>query len=360
MVLFAICGYYYLTNLVLTNKLGYNDLYVYSGDSDTYNDHSTEETIIDMASPDELFHSLGTSNLLGMAATVFMAKLINDDNWEYVVLMLNLFILFATLRNYEIIFKSFGSHRYHIFLFLLLMNPLIIVGLANVSKEIWGLFIVSAFLRYRLERSYVRYLVITILSFLIRDVYFAIGVLFLVMSSIKINRLLYLIVISLAIPYVMPSGMIDLLVEGQDEKSIGLAVMMNSIQSYPFGYLIVYVPKLIISAFADLSPLRFFKDQDNIIGTLTTMSSFMSFILTVVIGRALFLKKKCIKPILLDLFFSYTFIVAVTAFIHHRYLFPLYPILPLIVLTGFLDVKCKEVTAVEDDNKIILKPAVVQ
>lgn len=334
MFFLSVCALLFLENLVLPHLEGRNDYYVYSGDNAIYRAHVDDNhdvrDLINVGQGQGI--AIGSGNLFGMAAYALLVQWISKEHFHHVLLFLNLLLLACSIRNYRIIFDLFEAKQYPLFLLWFSLNPLLICSLTALSKEVWGVYIVSALLRYRISGSYLRLLFIIILSFAIRDAFAAAGIVFVLMSTFKLNKMAYLCGISLLFPLLPSGGMTEFLLEGQDDASMGISVFLNNLQSYPFGYVVAYVPKLLLSAFANLHPFRLVLPVENVIGNLTTVSSFLSFVLTVMICRKVFLQKQKLRPLISSLFFSYTFIVVLTAFIHHRYLFPLYPVLPLMIL----------------------------
>lgn len=331
-LLWIVLGFAYLYLLVLPYLRGVNDLYVYNGDSVTYRNVAQGDIANDFLTGIKSGYAAGKFNLIGMASWSSIAESISYNYYYHVTLVLNLIVMMIAVRNYRLIFEYYNSREYPKFILLMALNLFIVSSLCNISKEIWGLLIISLFLKYALYKNWVKYMIVVACSFLIRDVYAFIGILFFVINNVKMKKICYLIGISLLVPFIVPEGQVRMLMQGQDEKSLGISILLNDIQLLPLGYIITYIPKLLLSAFADLSPLRFIKSSNNIIGHFTTISAALSLILFLLICIKTFVKGiKCNKT-LLNFTYAYTLIAAMTAFIHHRYLFPLYPALIMLLL----------------------------
>jgi len=279
------------------------------------------------------FFSINRSNMLGMLLLGKAALWISPQSPEYVVFCFNILVLAATIRNFQHIFHFYKSDKYRLFLLLFLMNPLVLMGTVALNKEIWGLFFISSFLKYRLYKKNVCYFITAVISFFIRDIYSIAGILFFLLSTLKIRKLYYLILISLLAPFVVSHRIVEyFLIEGQDASSIGFTVFLHKIQSLPFGYLFAYFPKLILDMFGPLNPIRFTDiDSKNWVGIFTMISAVLFLSFFSIVLYKIFMKKK-FTPVFVNLFFSYTFIVCITPYIIHRYIFPIYPILMMLSL----------------------------
>jgi len=327
-ITWSILGFAFLVFLVLPYLSGELDVYVYGGDNFTYREIARTGEINEL-----IGDLLILRNLVGLALFVKLAEFISLEHYDYVVLFLNLIILAIAIENFRRVFKLLAPRAYPLFIILLLANPYIVSNLCSANKEIFGFLFFSAFLRYTFERRVVKFMAVVLVSFLIRDAYAVAGILFFLLARLKINKLYYLVVLSIIFPFFFPTGQETMLLEGQDEKSLGISLLLNNIQSYPFGYVITYVPKLLLSAFADLSPLRIVKSADNVIGNFTTISAALTLVLSLGLLYRIYVKNVQCNATILNLFYAYTLVSATTIFIHYRYLFPLYPILVMLVLT---------------------------
>ena len=71
----------------------------------------------------------------------------------------------------------------------------------------------------------------------------------------------------------------------------------------------------------------------DLIGNSTIASAVLTFLLSARLMYKLYVRKERCNAVLLNLFYAYALVAATTLFIHHRYLFPLYPVLIMLVLT---------------------------
>lgn len=275
-------------------------------------------------------------NVFGMCFLGKTALWISPQNPEYVVFCFNILVLAATIRNFQHILLFYRSNKYHLFLPLFLLNPIVLMSTVALNKEIWGLFFVSSFLKHRLHGQYVHYFIVAVISFFIRDIYAVIGVLFLLMSTVKLNKVFYLVLISVLLPAILPKSMTELLIQGQDESSLGLTLLLDKIQALPLGYVLTYLPKLVMSMFSSLSPIRFFDVAIwNWVAVYTRVSCLLFLVLTCIVLHKYFCLKRGFDRQMVNLFFAYTLVACVVPFVHHRYIFPVYPVLILIALLSF-------------------------
>lgn len=274
-------------------------------------------------------------NVSGMLMIGIAGSWISRDYPAYVIFFFNILIFGATIRNFQYIFDFYKSKKYHLFLFYFMLNPLLLISLVTLNKEIWGILFISSFLRHRIYQTYKRYFIITVGAFFIRNVFGAFGVIFYLMTTFKINKIYYFIVVSLLVPFIIQEPKVNLLITGQDTFSLGFSILMNNIQSYPLGYLLVYFPRLILDIISNLSPWALMNVTITNIYTICLIISeiwVLTFI-TVVLYRQFILK---ITPDahFTSLFFAYTLIVCIEPIILHRYLFPVYPVLSMMLCLG--------------------------
>ena len=335
MVSWALMGYAFLAFLVLPYLSGELEWYVYNGDNFTYQNIAGSGGFSYLIR--ELFAD-SLRNLVGLALFVKLAEFISLEYYDYTILFLNLLILTASIWNYRRVFELLDAPAYSKFLLLMLINPYIIWSMCGASKEIWGILLFSFFLRYMLEGNMFKYFIVVVFSFVIRDAYAIAGLLFFMLQQILSNKFYYLIGVSLLFPFFIPAGQEAMLLQGQDDKSLGFSIILGTIQSYPLGYVLTFIPKLILSAFSPLSPLRFEMPLWNIIGNLTIASAMLTLLLSSRLLYKLYVRKERCNRVLLNFFFAYALVSATTLFIHHRYLFPLYPILIMLNLTTRRDI----------------------
>jgi hypothetical protein len=229
-----------------------------------------------------------------------------------------------------------GILNKHIFYLLMISNLYFISLFFSINKEIVGICILSYGLIFFLNGNFIRYFLLAFFSFYIRDAYmFSLLLFFLISYFKKIPYYYFLLVVSVILPFINPERQLDILLESQDEASIGLSVFLADLQSYPFGYIFTFLPKLFIQAFGAISPLRISEAliPSNIIGLLITLSSFIILILTIIILHKIVFKKYSINNIILKFIYAFALVTVTPLFLHLRYLFPLYPFLCIFYLS---------------------------
>jgi hypothetical protein len=338
----VVIGLIYLQFIAIPVLRGQSDIYAFVvGDAQRYTDMQYLDDYLQNLWGSE--YGANKFNMLGMLILGKTALWISPKNFEYVIFCFNILILAVAIRNFQHIFEFYKSSQYRLFLVWFLLNPLVLMSTVALNKEILGIFFVSSFLRHRLYRTFTRYFIVVLISFFIRDAYAATGILFLLMTTLKVKKVYYIFFVSLLLPFVVPKGMTELLIRSQDELSKGVSLLVNNIQSYPLGYLLVYFPKLILDMFGPLSPIRFFEtDSTNLVAVYTKVSALLFLLFTGIILHIHLHSKRTFNRHLVSLFFAYTLIACLSPFFHHRYIFPIYPVLVMMPLLGFSQMPAKK------------------
>jgi hypothetical protein len=121
------------------------------------------------------------------------------------------------------------------------------------------------------------------------------------------------------------------LLQEQKETSVGFTVLLSTIQEYPFGYLLTYVPKLLLNAFEGIVRAREAIPAGDFYETFVRISSWLFLVGAIgVTGRIMAKKRIPLGPE--NMFLAYTFLICINAFVQHRYLLPLYPVLLCLLL----------------------------
>jgi len=205
----ALLGFIYLQVFAIPSLRGKSDIVAFVPDSFQYQERartkSTAELLPHGYNPEGLLYGYSL-NLFGITMVGKIAQWLSNKHYEYIVFLLNFFLLILTIKNCQDIFEFYRSPNYAVFLLLLFCNPLIIASLVSLNKEIWGLFFVTFFLRNRIYKAHVRYFLVVLFSFLMRDIFFFTGILFFLMTTLKIRRFFYLIIISILAPFIVPEA----------------------------------------------------------------------------------------------------------------------------------------------------------
>jgi len=351
----AFLGLIYLQVLAIPSLRGNSDIVAFGGDSFEYQElartKSTAELLPYGYNPKARLHGY-SFNLSGISMVGKAAHLLSNKHYEYIVFFLNFFLLIITIKNCQDIFVFYKSPNYAVFLLLFFCNPLVIANLVSLNKEIWGLCFIISFLRNRLYKAYLRYFLVMLFSFFIRDGFFFTGVIFFLMTTLKVKRVFYLIIISILAPFVVPKSIVHHSIEAGQRSAILMDFFAN-IQSYPFGYLFTYFPKLIINMYTGLYPPRWASlSFHNIYEFFSLISSVVFFFcsLIIVYKIILFRKRRQGSSILISIFCAFTFVHCLISYSVHRYYYPLYPIVVILALLNFTKTSSK--AAKTCDNRI--------
>lgn len=328
--LWLILGVLYLEYFVNPYLLGLIDFNIYGGDNFTYAEFSKIDFI------DLIINPIEFRNLSGMALFSKFTFLFGDY-YIYITLIVNLIIMHLALNNFRYILSKLNIHRYSLFNLLMAFNFYIVTFLCSINKELIGILILSYSAKFLLNKKYFYYISLVVFSFYIRDAYAFFLIMLGLIVNFKIPKFIYILFVCIVVFYATPDRQINILLEGQDDKSLGFMVWLANIQSYPFGYIITFIPKLILNLIGPLSPYRFFDifSNGNIIGISSLLSSIWTLILLAyilfndnIINRT---KNKLVGLII----FLFLFISCAPIFINYRYIFPVYPFICVYFLSIF-------------------------
>ncbi len=352
-------GLIYLQAIAIPSLKGNSDIAAFVGDSFEYQEYARTKSITELLpygyNPKARLHGY-SFNLYGISMVGKLAQKLSSKHYEYIVFLLNFFLLIITIKNCQDIFVFYKSSNYAAFLLLFFCNPLIIANLVSLNKEIWGLCFIVSFLRNKIYKAHVRYFLVMLFSFFIRDGFFFTGALFFLMTTLKIKRVFYFIIISILAPFVVPKSIVHHSMEVGQRSAILMDSFAN-IQSYPFGYLFTYFPKLMINIYTGLYPPRWAGlSFQNIYLLFSLISSVAFFLCSLIIAYRFILLKRRKSSILISIFFAFTILHCLMLHSVHRYFFPLYPI---VVMLAILNIPKTNPKAAKTYNNWDFKPQMI-
>jgi hypothetical protein len=299
-------------------------------------------------------------NLLG---PILIASMLDSN-----VSSIAIFNCFLFLFSYFKISSNFRVHNNYL-IAAFILSPMLMVSILTLSKEMIGFFMLIMFLCHLNSRSKTAvkifgFLVIVSLSFLVRWQQSLTLIMF-ALSEIAFNYLqsrnfavrnlskfrfkflmLVLVILSILYPYLNSntdifSSLSDQVTE--DSTRGGSIVILNNIQNYYFGYLIVFLPKLLLNYFGDCLKIVDFLVKPNSIDYNDAYTNFIipfqQLLMFFVVSSTLTIKviRKELNFSSFTIYFAalYSAIYALSPFIQSRYFFPLYPVFCLDLFTNY-------------------------
>lgn len=250
-------------------------------------------------------------------------------NSYYFVFFLN-FLIFSYF--FLKLNKLYDLNR-NLLLVLLIISPIMFGSLIGINKEIFSVLVIALMLVYHKKQKYIYIFLAFLLAFLVRWQMALFVLVYTVMTSkfnpIKdkffLNVFVFLALVSILYPLNLSSfeDIDSVASEARDNKveGSGLFSILISIQNYPFGYLIVFIPKALFLLGGIL--FRFYKvfDFSDIYNNLFIfIQSLLSIILLVQIVR----KKISIHNHFIYMGVLYCIIFCLSPIYAPRYLFPCY------------------------------------
>lgn len=278
-----------------------------------------------------LFGYIGVSLVSSFANTVF------GGNAIYAIFLFNIFLFIGMVRNIEKILKYYNVPVYPSWLFLFIFNPFLIISLSSLNKEIIGFYLMSSLLLNSLQKKWLRYVFVTLIAFLFRDLYGFVSVLYIIALKFKIRFYYILIVLSIVAPFCLNyAHMNDPVIMGQ--KSYLLMEWANRLTLQPFGYIIAFPLKVAIQLFAPIYSfylLDFFKEGyiDYYSSAINISSIIFGFMILYIFIQSLLSRIKLPRePIIL--FYSYLLLISLSPYSVHRIVTP--AIVPLYITVVYV------------------------
>jgi len=324
-------GFLYLEIFAIPFLREKSNVVAFIGDSFAYEEFARNGSLEEMFLVGSTFTSEGPINLFGIVAIGKAAMWVSAHHYEYIVFVINVLLLALTMRNAQAIFSFYQARNYHAFLWLFMLNPAVLASMVSLNKEIFGLFFISSFIRNLIHGSLGRYLLVLVISYFVREFYAFTGVLFFVMSKLRLSPIYYLVAISAIFPFTITRE-IMIPADAFQQRYSDLLAALSEIDGHPFGYLITYWPKVVAGLYPGLAPHRFSElSLDNLYGDAMTFSSIAFAVCSLMVGLNILAGQR-IPKVVLSMFWSYTFLACLPQVSSHRFLFPLYTIMPMMVL----------------------------
>jgi hypothetical protein len=321
------CSYFVFFALPVLE--GQSDVAAFVGDSFRYHRFAESPNIIQetlKAVIAGVYASTGAFGLFGVSAAGWLLHYVFGEHYLFAVFSMNFMLLVLAMRNYAIAFNLVRNAGLGWFLLLLLLNPFLYATVSSLNKEIWGIFFISAYLRYAIKGQYGRFALMAAFALVLRDAYLAAGIAFLLIRLLPFKRYMYVAGVSLVIPIVSQFtniGSLDL-----DQKSAAIFGIFTKIEAVPLGYLLTYPAKVVIQLFAAAGPHRYLEiSPTDLYGFAVTASSTFALFISTAIVRRYMVGGARAPQVVVDLFLAYTVVFCFVPFSAHRLFTPLVPLL---------------------------------
>jgi hypothetical protein len=324
-----VIAFAYFVFFALPTLEGRGDVGAFVGDSFQYHRLAESPDIIQAtlgALISGAYASTGAFGLFGVSAAGWLLHQVFGEHYLFAVFSMNFMLLVFAMRNYAIAFNLLGNTGLGWFLLLLLLNPFLYATVSSLNKEIWGIFFISAYLRYAIKGQYGRLALTAAFALVLRDAYLATGIAFLLIRLLPFKRYMYLAGVSLIIP--VASQLTNIGTLGLDQKSVAIFDVFTKIEAVPLGYLLTYPGKVAIQLFAAAAPHRYLEiSPTDLYGFAVTASSTVAVFLAIAIVRRYMIGGVRVPQVVVDLFLAYTIVFCFVPFSVHRLFTPLVPLL---------------------------------
>ena len=241
-----------------------------------------------------------------------------------------------------VLFKYYNFNRL-LFFALMFINPITLLSLTTVNKEILGMCSIMLLLSYIKSGRIWLLLLSFVLAFFTRwQQAVFIPVLLLYLSSIRLGRnlkwqapMIVLVIVSVIYPFV--GKYIDFTgdvtrdgVQAQFNQVGGILPFLNSLQN-SFLYIISFLPKALINYFGNFTRVADVFNYDIDFYNRMLVGHQVIMFLSIV---WLFIKKKIrFKSVEFQIIFIYSVIYCVALTVNYRYFFPLYPLFVMLIVS---------------------------
>lgn len=289
--------------------------------------YADSETYMEYAKSNITFMQMLALNPNLIGPVCVSRALLNNYNLIFAVNSLLLFLSFKLIVN------NFQVNPYYI-LGLLLISPMLTSSVLTINKEIFSVLSTVLLLVYIKKRKIYYFVFSLSLAFIVRWQHVAF-ILTIVATFSRINPFrrnlflsffLLLTAVSLVYPLGLGSQTEYMMSVSEnltsEESGSGFYFLMNSIQSVPLGYIIVFLPKLFLTLFALLTKISFFGDMDVFYNYTIVLSQCFLYL-----GIAVLLLVRNKIKIREDLFFItavYCLLFTLSPIFAPRYLFIFY------------------------------------
>lgn len=324
-ILFYVIGLFLFLNIWGIDLLEAGADYQFYADSRTYMELANDKMgLLEMI--------ILNPNLIG---PVYIARsLLCDYNLIFIFQSLVFFF------SYKLITNHYEVKRYQLLL-LWCLSPILMISILSINKEIFALYSLCLFLAYNKNRK-VSYLLFSIgVGLLVRWQH----VLFIVLAAILISKInvirehkktqliVLLLGISLLYPLMQSFSSFSSLNEiseimTEQENGSGINSMMIQMQNKPFGYVLVFIPKLLLLMFGLFMKIQLFGNKADFHNYTVVMSQCFFYLLIIVLA---IIKRVKVNHLTVFLALLYCIIFNLTPIFAPRYLFLFYILMTIAV-----------------------------
>lgn len=257
---------------------------------------------------------------------------------DWVTLSINLVLLFCTLFMYEKIMNrlKFSDSKKIVFYLLFCMQTFLIVSLVSLNKEVFSYLFLVSLLYFYIENNRAWLLLAALFAGFLKVQFFLLGLMLIAMvMNIKVRTIL--IVVSLILPIIFVAFDPSVLDARQYYARYGyqirtedIAVILNDMAAYPFGYIVVMPLRLLINALSGLSPFRLIAADD--VQSIAYQANAVIFSIFSIFLLWKVMREKKYACRYLGFILAYSIIISLLPFFQLRYFLPLFPVIIMTLL----------------------------
>lgn len=264
---------------------------------------------------------------------------LSPDSADLIIMFSNLLMFFCVLLVYEKIIKTLEfSVRQKLFFYLFfLLQSYLLISLITLNKEIFNFLFVAVLLLFYMQKKIIPIIAVSLLGGLFKVQLLLFGIL-LVIILFRIKLRYVILLLSFILPIVsMYGGSSFLDAESYysrysyNIRTANIALILNDINNYPLGYVLVMPARLAVNLLSGFSVFRIFS-IDNILVFLYQFNAFIISMLSVSLAWKVFFNKLSIHLNLLTYIMAYSIIICIIPFFQLRYFFALFPIMVILLL----------------------------
>lgn len=281
----------------------------------------------------KLFDSLSTVDLIGLRhnfAGPFAILYVTHSNL-IAIYILNVLLF---LLSINIIFQSIDLNQKR-FLFFIMLSAQTLFSLFSVNKEIIAFFTIALIINYIARPKSYKVILIMLFTLLVRWEFLLCFLIFLCLYKLKLNfnRWFLLVGLLLTISVIYPISAhifkktILISLDSHETSGTGLYRLYVIYMLQPFGYAIVFIPKILQTFFGLLFHYQAFFDFSNYsrINFWNNFVQFLSSVACFIVSLYSFMKKRLFSTEDLQfLFYVYLIVFCLSPIYSLRYFYPAY------------------------------------
>ncbi|MHB8398582.1 MAG: hypothetical protein ACYDCI_06565 [Candidatus Limnocylindrales bacterium] len=252
------------------------------------------------------------------------------------IFLLNVLIFGVGVRNALAIARELGVELSPLAKLTLFLNPAVLLSTVSLTKEIWGLALITGFSLAAIRHRWVTLGVLAVISLFVREYYPVVAVFVALLTKPKLQPWILLVAVAFFMGFLESvlgfgdlTGFLALKAEQLGQQTATLMHTMGQVQSIPFGHIIAFPIVLAVNIASPMfNPASYATPVDAFFVQATTISSYLSVGLLLV-GASRHWRRRDLHAtdIVWRHLFGFAVLLTLYPISQHRYWLAAYPLL---------------------------------